>query len=242
LSVDAVHDAEIDVVVAPDFASPVGAVGAVVSGHAAAEAVIDARVELFPAASKACTPSVWLVPQTRPVNVKEVVVVVPAAMPSRKTVYPVTPTLSVEAAHEAGIVVVVAPEATRPVGTEGAVRSGQAAVVTFTVVRVELLPAASNAWTPSTWLAAQLKPVTVNDVVVVVPALTPSANTVYPVTPMLSVEAVHESAAELDVIPDAVTPVGADGTTVSGQGLVRAVTVVRVETLPAASKASTPRL
>jgi hypothetical protein len=86
LSVDAVHDAEIDVVVADVLASPVGAVGAVVSGQAAAEAVRLEVADTLPAASNARTPSVWLVPQPRPVNVNDVVVVVPALTPSRKTV------------------------------------------------------------------------------------------------------------------------------------------------------------
>ena len=60
------------------LASPVGAVGAVVSGQAAAEAVRFEVADTLPAASNARTPSVWLVPQVRPVNVNEVVVVVPA--------------------------------------------------------------------------------------------------------------------------------------------------------------------
>ena len=83
LSVDAVQEAAIVVVVPPVLASPVGADGAVVSGHAAVEAVTLVRAELFPAASNACTPSVWLVPQARPVKEKDVVVVDPALTPSR---------------------------------------------------------------------------------------------------------------------------------------------------------------
>jgi hypothetical protein len=86
LSVDAFHELEIEVVVAAVLASPDGAVGAVVSGHVAAEAVRLDVADTFPAASNARTPSVWLVPQARPVNVNDVVVVVPALTPSRKTV------------------------------------------------------------------------------------------------------------------------------------------------------------
>jgi hypothetical protein len=56
LSVDAVQDAEIDVVVPAVLASPVGADGAVVSGHADVEAVSEERAETLPAASKASTP------------------------------------------------------------------------------------------------------------------------------------------------------------------------------------------
>ena len=84
--------------------------------------------------------------------------------------------MSVDAVHEKGIVVVVAPEPARPPGAVGATVSAQAAVETVREVRVELFPAASKAWTPSTWLAPQLRPVTVNDVVAVEPLLTPSAN------------------------------------------------------------------
>ena len=133
---------------------------------------------MFPAASKACTPSTWLVPQPRPVNENAVVVVVPALTPSRNSAYPVTPTLSVEAAHEAAIDVVVVAPGVNAVGAEGAVTSGQAVVEAVTVARGETLPAASKACTPSTWLVPQPRPVNENDVVVVVPLLTPSRNSV----------------------------------------------------------------
>jgi hypothetical protein len=86
LSVDAVQDAEMDVVVPPVLARPVGADGGVVSGHAEVEAVSDVVAETFPAASNARTPSVWPVLHANPVNVNDVVVVVPALTPSRKTV------------------------------------------------------------------------------------------------------------------------------------------------------------
>jgi hypothetical protein len=48
----------------------------------------------------------------------------------------------------------------------------------------------------------------------------------------------------MDVVPTLVgtTPVGADGPTVSGHDVVNTLTVVRAETFPAASKASTLRL
>ena len=72
-------------VVTPVVASAEGAVGAVVSGQADVDAVAVARADTLPAASNACTPSVWLVPHDRPVNVNAVVVVAPALTPSRKT-------------------------------------------------------------------------------------------------------------------------------------------------------------
>jgi hypothetical protein len=86
LSVDAVHESGIAVVVAPEAERPVGAEGAVVSGQDAVEAVIDACGETLPAASNACTATVWLVPHASAVNVNDVVVVVPALTPSKKTV------------------------------------------------------------------------------------------------------------------------------------------------------------
>ena len=60
-----------------------GAVGAVVSGHADVGAASVLRVERFPAASYASTPRVYVVPQASPVNVEEVLVTVPAAELSR---------------------------------------------------------------------------------------------------------------------------------------------------------------
>jgi hypothetical protein len=86
LSVEAVHEAEIEVVVALVFASPDGADGGVVSGQAAVDELSEVVADTFPAASNARTPSVWLVPHARLANVNDVVVVVPALTPSRKTV------------------------------------------------------------------------------------------------------------------------------------------------------------
>ena len=86
MSVDGVHETAMDVPVIPVVARPVGVVGAVTSGHGTVDAVTAARAETLPAASKACTPSTWLVPQPRPVKANDVVVVVPALTPSRNTV------------------------------------------------------------------------------------------------------------------------------------------------------------
>jgi hypothetical protein len=58
LSVDAVHETEIDVCVEPVAARLVGVVGGVVSKHALVEALIDAFVDRLPAASTASTASV----------------------------------------------------------------------------------------------------------------------------------------------------------------------------------------
>src|SRR4029077_3860897 len=157
---DAVH-VTVAVVLVEDVSKKfVGAVGFVVSGaHAAVVTVRVGRVETFPAASRACTPRTWPAAQLSPVNANDVVVVVPALTPSANSAYPVTPTLSVDAVHDSVAVVAVIAEETSPVGAEGAVVSGQAAVETVSVGRVEMFPAASNACTPSTWLAPQLSPV-----------------------------------------------------------------------------------
>jgi hypothetical protein len=66
LSVEAVHPREMEVGVAPVCASPVGGVGGVVSGQALVAPVVVVWAETFPAASKASTPRVYVVPQVRP--------------------------------------------------------------------------------------------------------------------------------------------------------------------------------
>jgi len=59
---------------------------------------------------------------------------------------------------------------------------------------------------------------------------------------MLSVDGFHVSAIEVGFTADATRPTGAEGAMVSGHVNVSAVTVVRADTLPAASNASTPTL
>jgi hypothetical protein len=76
-------------------------------------------------------------------------VAVPALTPLRYSVYPATPTLSVDAAHEVAIDVVPLVPTENEAGAEGAVTSGQAEVDAVIEVRSETLPAASNASTPS---------------------------------------------------------------------------------------------
>jgi hypothetical protein len=58
----------------------------------------------------------------------------------------------------------------------------------------------------------------------------------------LSVEAVHDNAILDCVVEPTANPDGADGSVVSEQALVEAVTVVRDDTFPAASNASTPNV
>ena len=70
----------------PVTATPLGAVGACVSGaggQVAVAAVTLAFVERLPAMSTASTPNEYDVPQARPVNVVDVEVVEPVELPSR---------------------------------------------------------------------------------------------------------------------------------------------------------------
>jgi hypothetical protein len=71
--------------------------------------------------------------------------VVPTTTPLRYTLYPATPTLSVDAVQVSDTVVVVEPVFASPVGTEGTVVSGagHAIVLPVVVVRDDRLPAAS---------------------------------------------------------------------------------------------------
>jgi hypothetical protein len=65
---------------------------------------------------------------------------------------------------------------------------------------------------------------------------------VYPVTPMLSVEAVQPNVIDVAVTPLTTNPEGADGATMSGHALVEAEIELRGERFPAASNASTPNV
>lgn len=95
----------VDTVIVPLIVDPfdgdvIETVGGVVSvGGEQAEVVTFNVVvpELFPAASCALTPAMYVVPQTSPVLLKLRFNVEPRFLPSLNTSYPVTPTLSVEA-------------------------------------------------------------------------------------------------------------------------------------------------
>ena len=86
-----------------------------------------------------------MVPQTSPVWPAVVVVTVPIFTPLRKKSYPATRTLSVDGSQLRVRPVCATFTATRPVGFEGGVVSGQAVVATATVVFGDRLPAASYA-------------------------------------------------------------------------------------------------
>jgi hypothetical protein len=88
--------------------------------------------------------------------------------------------------------------AANPVGTDGAVVSGHAAVVTFrTPDFAERLPAASAASTVNAYEVPHVRP----ESAVLVPdgdaVSVPFLYTPYPVTPTLSLDAVHESVNEV---------------------------------------------
>jgi hypothetical protein len=99
------------------------------------------------AASKARTVNVKLVFGVRPLAVNVVVAPVPASVVPRKTRYPVTPTLSVDAVHDNETVVEVVAVTVRFVGAVGgAVSTTGGSVVTITaLLSVETFPAASTA-------------------------------------------------------------------------------------------------
>ncbi len=84
-----------------------------------------------------------------------------------------TPTLSVDAVHESVIVVPVNALRVSAPGAEGAVVSGQAVVAALRVLRVETLPAASLASTPSVYVVPHVSPVNVYEGVDEVPAAVP---------------------------------------------------------------------
>ena len=101
----------------------------------------------------------------------------PTCVPSRKSRYPVTATLSEDAVQESVVDVCPTALVVSPVGTDGAAVSGQAVVVTAFVAVAETFPAASSAATPSVYDVAQFSPVTVKLVEEVVPTCVPSRNT-----------------------------------------------------------------
>ena len=77
----------------------------------------------FPAASNALTVYEYCVDPASPVSVNDVVVLLPASVVPRYTLYPVTPTSSVEAVHVSDTVLLVVPVTFRPVGADGGVVS-----------------------------------------------------------------------------------------------------------------------
>jgi hypothetical protein len=128
----------------------------------------------------------------------------------------------------------------RPVGVVGGWLSpggggGQAAVAIVADVCDERLPAASNASTTIWCEVPHVRLPAVYDVAAVVPESVPSTNTRYPVTPTLSVEAVHPAVMLVAVPAVSWRLVGAVGGLVSAHALVVTISEAAGETFPAAS-------
>jgi hypothetical protein len=210
---------------------------------------------LFPAASSARTRYEYEVEAANPVSLN----VVPdgvaicakfahAAPEQRSTLYPATPTLSVEAVQVRLICEVEAAVAARLVGAVGGVMSGAAGVVAVAVFEYALLfPAASSARTRYEYEVEAANPVSLNVVLDGVAicakfaqATPEQRSTLYPATPTLSVEAVHDKLICEAASAAAARFAGAVGGVVSGAVGVVAVTVFEYALLfPAASSART---
>ncbi len=106
-------------VVGPAAVSPVGGEG-VDDGQSLVEALVDAWADLLPAASKASTANVKLVPQVRLPTLVEVPDVLETNAPLTYTLYPAAGSVpSTEAVQTSAMLLVVGPAAVSPVGGEG---------------------------------------------------------------------------------------------------------------------------
>ncbi len=135
--------------------TPLGALGgwASVGGWASEHGVVDAvsvaRLERLPAASRASTSNVCVVPHFRPVTLAAGWVTVAAVDPFRYTTYAATATLSVEPDHSSEMLASLAEPTRRFLGRDGRVvsadgaRAAQGAVADRASDRGERLPAAS---------------------------------------------------------------------------------------------------
>lgn len=157
-----------------------------------------------------------------------------AAPEHRSTLYPVTPTLSVDAAQVRFICEAEAADAVRFVGAVGGVVSAAARVVAEKTFEYALLfPAASTARTLYEYEVAAANPISLNAAPVGVAICAKFAqpapkhrSTLYPATPTLSVDAVQERLICVAKVAVAVKFAGVDGGIVSGVG------VPTVEELP----------
>ena len=116
-------------------------------GQAVVVALVIARGEGLPAASKADTPTEYVVPQTSSESVVRVSVTVVAWAPPTHTRYSATPTLSDAGRHATERLVADRAVTFRSTGIEGSSTSGQAVVRTHAVARADRLPEASTAST-----------------------------------------------------------------------------------------------
>jgi hypothetical protein len=117
-------------------------------------------------------------------------------------------------------------------------------VVTLTVLlAVETFPAASFALTVKEYVVEAVKPETAYVVEAVDPIKVAPWYTSYPVTPILSVAAVHDKLVEVEVVPEAANAVGAVGAVVSTTTaeVVTLIVLLAAEIFPAASFAFTEK-
>lgn len=104
-----------------------------------------ARAEKFKAESKALTVNVYVVEAVRDLAEYSFRVVVAMCLPSWRTLYPATETLSVEAFHESDAVVSVMSDEVKFVGADGATTSGMLFVVKETISGGDMFPTESFA-------------------------------------------------------------------------------------------------
>ena len=152
------------------------------------------------------------------------------------------PELSVDAVHESVRDVCVIDDAERLVGVEGGVVSGGGGfcVVAFMgVLMGEVFPDESTAKTSYEYVVEGERPESLKDAPEGVPTWAPFRYTRYETEPELSVDAVHESISEEEVMFDAARFVGIEGGVVSGVESVTESVALFADTLPHKSTACT---
>ena len=178
----------------------------------------------FPAASTALTVTVYSVSGVRPVSSiskPSTSLSVFTFASSTYTLYPATPTLSVDAVQVIFAPVCVTSDAVTPAGAVGAsVSFSSSASNVVNVAASDLadsFPAASTALTVTEYPVFAVSPVKSYSVTVTGVAFTfvSPTYTLYPVTATLSVDAVQVIFAPVCVTSDAATPAGTDGASVS---------------------------
>ncbi len=101
-------------------------------GTATSPSAHSQPVERLPAASRACTPSVCIVPHARPLTAYCVVAVEPARLPSLRISYPMTPKSSLAAPHPSVTLEDVTATCQTELGWVGGCVSGHAVVAATT--------------------------------------------------------------------------------------------------------------
>jgi hypothetical protein len=246
-SVGLVHDSWIDEVVRVPTVSPVIGPGAVVSGAANVEVVVDTDVLVFGTASRANTAYEYCVPTARPVSVTEVAVAdarltpIPAVTEAGG-VLPTARRTTIEARsasdgliHDSWIDVVVRVPTVNPVTGPGAVVSGAVRVPVVTDTGALVFGTASCANTAYEYCVPAAKPVSVTELAVADAKLTPTpaateAGGVLPTARRTTIEArsasvglIQDSWIDVVVRVPTVNPVTGAGAVVSGRANVEVV-------------------